>query len=172
MLGTSTKVKITSVGRWSVFGDVLEFPKQTNNDNFLGNPTIETPSYPDSCDQLVCSREASLCSCTTQTCGGQSNSKKHEEVPIHVFAGTSIARKWKSRTLVSSFQSIFHRKRRSQVSEKSSGAQAMQTVEKQEDDIDTGKFTTFDWILLAGIAASSLTIITLLVLLSSNTVTI
>ncbi|KAM0940531.1 putative tRNA (N(6)-L-threonylcarbamoyladenosine(37)-C(2))-methylthiotransferase [Dioscorea sansibarensis] len=172
MLGTSTKVKITSVGRWSVFGEVLEFPKQTNNDNFLGNPTVESPSYLDSCDELVCSRDASLCSCTAQTCGGQSNGKKHEEAPTHVNPGSSITRKWKSRTFVSSFQSIFHRKRRSQVSEKSSSGQAMQTAEKQEDERGRGKFTTFDWILLAGIATSSLTIITLLILLSSNSVSI
>ncbi|KAL5715744.1 tRNA (N(6)-L-threonylcarbamoyladenosine(37)-C(2))-methylthiotransferase [Ranunculus cassubicifolius] len=60
MLGTSTQVKITSVGRWSVFGEVIGEPLTTN-----ARPPIKENPEKETC----CSGEAEACGCAMQSCG-------------------------------------------------------------------------------------------------------
>ncbi|KAM7278497.1 hypothetical protein ACFE04_005631 [Oxalis oulophora] len=65
LLGTSAIVKITSVGRWSVFGEVIEILKQSN----VKTPSIDSISTKLHCspcsntDDNCCSKEADACAC-------------------------------------------------------------------------------------------------------------
>ena len=73
MLGTSASVKITSVGRWSVFGEVIdgsvvvgEAPKQTSSEpqkQHIQNQVEEAGRCAtDSCGACACSDVAQHCS--------------------------------------------------------------------------------------------------------------
>ncbi|CAI9114911.1 OLC1v1015734C1 [Oldenlandia corymbosa var. corymbosa] len=70
MLGTSAMVKITSVGRWSVFGEVIEILSQANNVVTDVGRAVENSSCsnPDSC---ACTKEPEPCGCETSSCCGQ-----------------------------------------------------------------------------------------------------
>ncbi|KAI3878951.1 hypothetical protein MKX03_037348 [Papaver bracteatum] len=86
MLGTSTDVKITSVGRWSVFGEVIDTPK-SDMEKETGSRERKTidektfacsgvPTYPneglpcsDMDESCVCSKESEPCACAGQSCG-------------------------------------------------------------------------------------------------------
>ncbi|XP_050214683.1 uncharacterized protein LOC126665807 [Mercurialis annua] len=74
MLGTSAIVKITSVGRWSVFGDVIETFDQTDK------ATVSAEKMPsegkcspcsDPCGTSACSEIPEPCDCGPDRCGGQ-----------------------------------------------------------------------------------------------------
>ncbi|GLT27083.1 hypothetical protein SLA2020_021110 [Shorea laevis] len=69
LLGTSAIVKITSVGRWSVFGEVIETlntvpTKRTSNQE---NSSACCKSY----KSYACSNEPEPCSCRPDSCGAQ-----------------------------------------------------------------------------------------------------
>lgn len=70
MLGSSAMVKITSVGRWSVFGEVIKILNQKCEQDATGrNPEIYS-----SCsilDSSACSKELESCSCGTNDCCGE-----------------------------------------------------------------------------------------------------
>ncbi|MBA0624210.1 hypothetical protein Godav_009605 [Gossypium davidsonii] len=73
ILGTSAIVKITSVGRWSVFGEVLETLPQVNvkmAPDKVSNQEKHSPCSKqyDSCAR---SKEPEPCSCGPDICGGQ-----------------------------------------------------------------------------------------------------
>ncbi|KAK9270448.1 hypothetical protein L1049_026028 [Liquidambar formosana] len=74
MLGTSAIVKIISVGRWSVFGEVIEILNQINEDT----ASCKRESNQDKCspcsnsdEACACSREADPCACGLESCGEQ-----------------------------------------------------------------------------------------------------
>ncbi|KAI3990894.1 hypothetical protein MKX01_026078 [Papaver californicum] len=86
MLGTSTDVKITSVGRWSVFGEVIDTPKSDFERETVSRerksiddktfacsvvPTHPSESIPcsDMDESCACSREPEPCACAGQSCG-------------------------------------------------------------------------------------------------------
>lgn len=83
MLGTSAMVKITSVGRWSVFGEVIEilaqnstFPKKQANDYTQCSDTSETccSNTSETCcantSATCCSNNSETCDCElTTSCG-------------------------------------------------------------------------------------------------------
>ncbi|KAL7263534.1 hypothetical protein ACSBR1_001652 [Camellia fascicularis] len=74
MLGTSAIVKITSVGRWSVFGEVIETLNQINgNTNSSERKSSGSKCTP--CSNLeeacACSREPEPCACEMTSCGVQ-----------------------------------------------------------------------------------------------------
>ncbi|KAL3503839.1 hypothetical protein ACH5RR_033680 [Cinchona calisaya] len=66
MLGSSAIVKITSVGRWSVFGEVIEILNQQNGVTY----EISGEKYPHSSnlDSCSCSKELGHCACETTSC--------------------------------------------------------------------------------------------------------
>lgn len=79
MLGTSAMVKITSVGRWSVFGEVIEILQQTD-DKTTSSKRISSLDKCSPCssqnEPCACSNEPSACSkkpsaCGTECCGGK-----------------------------------------------------------------------------------------------------
>jgi len=74
MLGSSAIVKITSVGRWSVFGEVIE----TINPMNVKSASRKDMSNQDKCSpcsdpkECACTREPETCaSCGQESCGGQ-----------------------------------------------------------------------------------------------------
>ncbi|CAN4119690.1 unnamed protein product [Withania somnifera] len=62
MLGTSAMVKITSIGRWSVFGEVTEVLCQNNKD------VCSHGSFDERCSPCALSEEACACSKEQQPC--------------------------------------------------------------------------------------------------------
>lgn len=70
MLGTSAIVKITSTGRWSVFGEVIEILDQkTEADSCIRNREVYSSCF--NLDSSVCSKEPESCTCGTSDCCGQ-----------------------------------------------------------------------------------------------------
>ncbi|KAG8493532.1 hypothetical protein CXB51_011057 [Gossypium anomalum] len=73
ILGTSAIVKITSVGRWSVFGEVLETLPQVNvkmAPDKVSNQEKHSPCS-NQYESCACSKEPEPCSCGPDICGGQ-----------------------------------------------------------------------------------------------------
>ncbi|KAA3453541.1 CDK5 regulatory subunit-associated protein 1-like 1 [Gossypium australe] len=73
ILGTSAIVKITSVGRWSVFGEVLETLPQVNvkmAPDKVSNQEKHSPCF-NQYESCACSKEPEPCSCGPDICGGQ-----------------------------------------------------------------------------------------------------
>ncbi|KAB1204815.1 Threonylcarbamoyladenosine tRNA methylthiotransferase [Morella rubra] len=72
MLGTSAIVKITTVGRWSVFGEVLQTINHVNDKSASGNVMSrldkKCPPMSNHCESDVCTRESESCAC----CGPES----------------------------------------------------------------------------------------------------
>ncbi|KAL8160007.1 hypothetical protein V2J09_001544 [Rumex salicifolius] len=70
LLGSSAIVRITSVGRWSVFGEVIEVLEQTSKDK----APKETGAIQESCSSsCACSGEPNLDSCGGGSCGVESS---------------------------------------------------------------------------------------------------
>lgn len=73
MLGTSAMVKITSVGRWSVFGEVLEILTENATPRPNQDEKISTCS---NVNETCCSKESETCACgLTSSCCGQPDVK-------------------------------------------------------------------------------------------------
>ncbi|XP_022720168.1 threonylcarbamoyladenosine tRNA methylthiotransferase-like [Durio zibethinus] len=73
MLGTSAIVKITSVGRWSVFGEVIETLTQANVKMSPEKVSIQEIRSPCSnqYESCACSKKPGPCSCGPDSCRGQ-----------------------------------------------------------------------------------------------------
>lgn len=74
MLGTSAIVKITCVGRWSVFGEVIETINHINDISSLRNimpSQAKCSPCSNSDDSCVSTREPEPCPCGPESCGGQ-----------------------------------------------------------------------------------------------------
>ncbi|XP_073032304.1 uncharacterized protein [Primulina eburnea] len=68
MLGSSAMVKITSVGRWSVFGDVIEIlTEQAHSRENLSNRNSKCSNDSDTC----CSKDSETCACGLASSCGQ-----------------------------------------------------------------------------------------------------
>jgi len=93
MLGTSTDVKITSVGRWYVGN-----PEPVKENTFQRNTTAETTPASDSCIDCTCSREPEPCSLTSQNCG-QGCCMENEAPTDGIIMDSSKTGNWRSRTL-------------------------------------------------------------------------
>ncbi|XP_065882053.1 uncharacterized protein [Euphorbia lathyris] len=76
MLGTAAIVKITSVGRWSVFGEVIESLNQVDEKTLSNNRKTsldDCSPCSDTCESCASSREpeAEPCACGPENCGGK-----------------------------------------------------------------------------------------------------
>lgn len=70
MLGTSAMVKITSVGRWSVFGEVIEMVNHVSDDKVVNKQDPnQDMQEPESC----------ACGNDIDSCCGQSNLDKNDQ---------------------------------------------------------------------------------------------
>nr|XP_029118397.1 threonylcarbamoyladenosine tRNA methylthiotransferase isoform X2 [Elaeis guineensis] len=164
MLGTSTDVKITSVGRWSVFGEVIETPSaQVKENTYQGNITLEAFPCPGSCD-----KEPEPCQCAVQDMGQQISDCGPDESPVAIVINSSTTRIQVGRNFISSVQSVLLKKRRQQGSMRMNDVNANKFPENRETRRMSAKLSTMDWILLGGMIVSFLTTVGLLILLSSR----
>lgn len=72
MLGTSAMVKITSVGRWSVFGEVLEILTENVGSCVNRDDRLSTCS---DLNDTCCSKESEACACGLVSSCGQADEK-------------------------------------------------------------------------------------------------
>lgn len=78
MLGTSAIVKITSVGRWSVFGEVIETVNQINHKSKSVEKMLGDEKCSPCSDSCACSSEPEPCACGPESCGGQNASEQSD----------------------------------------------------------------------------------------------
>ncbi|WOL12916.1 threonylcarbamoyladenosine tRNA methylthiotransferase [Canna indica] len=163
MLGTSVDVKITSVGRWSVFGEAIESPSLGEKVSHVGSPIAGSPSCSDSCNNCDCLKDPEPCQCLIDnSCGQQINNSSHED-PISVMDGNHSGRNF-----ITSIQSLLVRKRRSRGPEKTCEGNSLKLINHQETSGTSSKLVVMDWILIGGIVVSFFTSVVLLMMLSSE----
>ncbi|KAF8405803.1 hypothetical protein HHK36_007880 [Tetracentron sinense] len=125
MLGTSADVKITSVGRWSVFGKVLEIHSQTNEDTVSWEKTSLDKCNPKSnlFESCACSTEREPCACAVQSCGKQISADENTTTSDNMWLEDR-----NSRNLIG----WLLRKRKSQGQKSMENGLALGSMEKQE----------------------------------------
>ncbi|XP_042390029.1 threonylcarbamoyladenosine tRNA methylthiotransferase-like [Zingiber officinale] len=156
MLGTSVDAKITSVGRWSVFGEITETPVFVEDAAHLGRPLAGSSI---SCVNCECSEDPMPCQCLGEnSCGQQISSTEHEG-----HTKTAMNGSHSEITFIASTKSMPLRKRRPQ-----GESNEINLVNNQEAAHVCSKLVAIDWILLGGIALSFITSSVVLILLSSN----
>ncbi|KAH6836010.1 Methylthiotransferase [Perilla frutescens var. hirtella] len=79
LLGTSAMVKITSVGRWSVFGEVLEILTENVTSRGKRDDKISTCS---DLNETCCSKESETCACGLTSSCGQTDVKTVSFAPV------------------------------------------------------------------------------------------
>ncbi|XP_057973271.1 uncharacterized protein LOC131161488 isoform X2 [Malania oleifera] len=158
MLGSSAIVKVTSVGRWSVFGEIVEMVKETTKD--MASSRVETGQdrcLP--CSSLQgtwdCSEGSEPCACGLESCTSDGNAPVKDN--------TSLEHK-SSQNLMG----WLLRKRKNHRQQLMDNSIALESKQKKRVERDTGKPSFIDWALLAGILASSLTIVAVLLHLGIN----
>ncbi|KAG5001109.1 hypothetical protein JHK87_022181 [Glycine soja] len=146
MLGTSAVVKITSVGRWSVFGEIFETINHASDNKAL-NKLVPNQDLPSLCGGF--SEEQESCACGNDICCGQEgtleksdNSRGSQNQSKRNFIGWMLRKRGHLHKTVES--------------ELASGS-----VKKQEGSMR--KWDLVDKVLLGGISISILTIMALVV---------
>ncbi|GJN27590.1 hypothetical protein PR202_gb15622 [Eleusine coracana subsp. coracana] len=158
MLGASADVKITSVGRWSVFGEVIEGSVAVKEASKKTNTELQNECRGNKVEEASCCATDSCGSCAcsdgTQHCGAEQRSDPPDalqprgDIP-HPDAVQS--------TLV----------RRNE--EKATENDAVKTVEKEQQmDVVTRKAMNVDTVLWCGLALSFAATLALIVVLTSR----
>ncbi|XP_062164432.1 uncharacterized protein LOC133871087 isoform X2 [Alnus glutinosa] len=164
MLGSSAIVKITSVGRWSVFGEVIE----TINPMNVKSASRKDMSNQDKCspcsdpNECACTREPETCaSCGPESCGGQTTLEESAASRNPTFLEDP-----NSRNLIG----WLLRKRKNHVDKRVGGEIASGSKKKQEWARGSmGEWGAVDKALLGGMLVSFLTIMALLIHLGVRT---
>ncbi|XP_043710947.1 threonylcarbamoyladenosine tRNA methylthiotransferase [Telopea speciosissima] len=154
MLGISTDVKITSVGRWSVFADVIQTPDQTKEDT----KSIRNKSIPNKC--LPSSDLEETCSCAMQSCEKQDTLCK---------SAIQLDNTWLEDHNRRNVIGWLLRRRKVHGAEKMKGHLLESKEKQQTEGRSVGNLGFTDWALLGGMLISSLTIVALLLLLGFRT---
>ncbi|KAM1075101.1 hypothetical protein ACFX2B_019760 [Malus domestica] len=158
MLGTSAITKITSVGRWSVFGEVIETIPHINDKTASTNETrSQEKCFPgaNNCETCACSTEPETCACGPGSCGGQATPGEcavtKNAVPLEDRNNRNLLG-W------------LLRKRKNQVEKRVENEIGLGSQKKQEQAQGRlGEWGFVDMALLGGMLVSFLTIVTLLV---------
>ncbi|KAM1621528.1 hypothetical protein ACFX1X_020274 [Malus domestica] len=158
MLGTSAITKITSVGRWSVFGEVIETIPHINDKTASTNETrSQEKCFPgaNNCETCACSTEPETCACGPGSCGGQATPGEcavtKNAVPLEDRNNRNLLG-W------------LLRKRKNQVEKRVENEIGLGSQKKQEQAQGRlGEWGVVDRALLGGMLVSFLTIVTLLV---------
>lgn len=167
MLDTSTDVKITSLGRWSVFGEVIETSSaQVKLHTYKGNINLEAASWQDSRDSCECSREPEPFPSAAQNLGQQISNCGREEALVAIVINNSTKRNHiggGGEFYQSTARSMLLRKKKLQGPVWVNDVNANKFLENQEIRRMGGKLATMDCIWLSGIIASFLTTTALLI---------
>ncbi|KAJ1388575.1 TRAM domain [Sesbania bispinosa] len=161
MLGTSAMVKITSVGRWSVFGEVIEMVHHVSDNKALNKPVPneDTPLCCNTAKTDGFSEEPESCACGNDSCCSQSTLEKSSDNS----RGTVVPQNQNNRNL---FGWIL--RKRKHLHKRVDSELASESVNKQEGS--TRKWDFLDKALLGGISISILTIIAILVALTFSVI--
>lgn len=171
MLGTSAIVKITSVGRWSVFGEVIEAINHINDESSLrNNKPSQAKCSPCSnpAESCACTREPEPCPCGPESCGdcGPESCGPTTYEESSVSRNSMFAEDLNSRNLIG----WLLRKRKNHVHKKVECEIASGSMKKQEwAQGSMGVWGVVDKALLVGIFVSFLTIMALLIHLAVRT---
>ncbi|XP_057804987.1 uncharacterized protein LOC131020282 [Salvia miltiorrhiza] len=153
MLGTSAMVKITSVGRWSVFGEVLEI--LTTNVTSRVNRDVEISTC-SNLNETCCSKELETCACgLTSSCGHTDDVKTVPFTPDEKEPG-----KVRSQDLIG----WLLRKRKNN-SPHNNENEALESDEKPRARDGVHEWVLVDKVLLLGILLSFLTIVSVMLYL-------
>lgn len=163
MLGTSVNSKITSVGRWSAFGEVIDTPAMVNKGTHPENPKAGSSLHSNSCNSCECSRDPEPCQCRLpESCVQQTCTASHVD-PIDIV----MDRNHTGRNFIGSIQSLLVRKR-SCGPEKKSECNTFKSSNDHQTEGTRRKLVAVDYMLLSGMALSFLTSVVLLILISSK----
>ncbi|XP_068662607.1 uncharacterized protein [Aristolochia californica] len=171
MLGTSTEAKITSVGRWSVFGEVIasNLPSQIKSDiDHVKPPVSEGFSCSDTNGNGTCSIDTAPCNCEASSfCGGEnSNCASVDKVDDVLMEIKSLkGGRTGGRGFMESVGSML-RLRKGVVGRKEKmslgNVVEVESRSQLEKKRESWAFGIFDWILVSGILLSTLVIGSLL----------
>ncbi|XP_048332265.2 uncharacterized protein LOC125423073 isoform X2 [Ziziphus jujuba] len=162
MLGTSAMVRITSVGRWSVFGEVLETIQLTHNHTAQSKGmSTENECSPctNTCGGCVSSEEPEYCACGPESCG--------QTTPEENVVSLNRPEDRNSRNLIG----WLLRKRKNHVQKKEIENASKSTNKQELTKGSVDRWGIVDRVLLGGVLMSFLTIIALLVHLGFRTAT-
>lgn len=152
MLGMSAEVKITSVGRWSVFGEIIGINKLDSCER-KSTPEMHLPCADHRDETCPCSGEPEPCSCALQSCG---DTNVLEEITVPSIKNIDGLN---GRNLIG----WFLRKRKQQGKDRMIFGDALEARGKQGTVTrHVVKLGFVDWILLGGMLVSFLTIAVLL----------
>lgn len=155
MLGTSAMVKITSVGRWSVFGEVIETVSHVSDSKALSNP-VPNHDLPSLCGNPAktggFSEEPESCACGNDSCCSQVTVDNSS-------SGTVVPQNQSKRNFIG-----WMLRKRKHLHKKVENELTSGSVKKQEESIRKWDFV--DKALLGGMSISILTIIALVVALT------
>lgn len=160
MLGVSAIVKITSVGRWSVFGEVMETINHKNHKSASRKDSGEDKFSPcsNACESYECRREPEPCACCgPESCVGQTNLEESAASRNSMFPEDL-----NSRYLIG----WLLRKRKNHANKRVEGEIASGSKRKQEwTQGSIGEWSVVDKALLGGMLMSFFAIMALLILL-------
>lgn len=158
MLGTSAMVKIASVGRWSVFGEVIEILCQNNKD------VRSHRSFDERCSPCALSEEACACSKEQDPCSATSVCCSQSPTREATLLKNGLTQDNRSRNLIG----WFLRNRKNQSSKKMD-LTSSESKEKQIQDLGRqSAWNPVDIALLCGILLSLFTIVALFLNLGSR----
>lgn len=148
MLGTSAVVKITSVGRWSVFGEIFETINHASDNKAL-NKLVPNQDLSSLCGGF--SEEQESCACGNDICCGQGTLENNDNS-----RGSAVPQNQSKRNFIGWMLRKREHLHKTVESELASGS-----VKKQEGSMR--KWDLVDKVLLGGISISILTIMALVV---------
>ncbi|KAH0712032.1 hypothetical protein KY289_007991 [Solanum tuberosum] len=160
MMGSSAMVKITSVGRWSVFGEVIEIICQNNED------VPSHRSFDERCSPCTLSEEACACSKEQEPCSATSDccNQSPTREATTLLKNDPNQDNHSSRNLIG----WFLRNRKNQSSKKMD-LTSSESKEKQIQDLShRSAWSLVDIALLSGILLSLFTIVALFLNLGSR----
>ncbi|KAL3845649.1 hypothetical protein ACJIZ3_003052 [Penstemon smallii] len=156
LLGTSAIVKITSIGRWSVFGDVIEVLTQNITSRENRGDKYSECSNP---NKICCSNEAETCACElTSSCG------QTEEKIFSVSRDDQIPGEYISQNLIG----WLLRKRKNNSQRTIKKELVLESDEKEGTSSRANEWVLVDKALLVGMLTSFLTIIAVFLYLWSR----
>lgn len=163
MLGTSAIIRITSVGRWSVFGEVIETLNSTK-DNVESKERSDRSENCCSLSNLeescACAGELDACACGHESCGGLNLTEEN---------GGSLSKSgsWADdRSNLNVFGWLLRKRKNHQTTKLEDDS--LQHIARQESAAGAHMWTAVDRLLLGGICASFLTILALFLYFASN----
>ncbi|KAL0326370.1 UNVERIFIED_CONTAM: hypothetical protein Sradi_5206300 [Sesamum radiatum] len=146
MLGTSAMVKITSVGRWSVFGEVIEILTE----NVISHQNRVDKISCSNLNETCCSKESETCAC-----GLTSGCEQTEKNDFSVSKDDQKPGDYRSQNIIG----WFLRKRKNNSHRKIENEMVSEMEEKQRTSSKVHEWAVVDKALLVGIFVSLLTII-------------